>query len=225
MDYQRHYDRLIETRSNLNRKKGSGVYYELHHINPLCMGGDNSEGNLILLTAREHFIAHLLLFRVYPNSIGLSFAFWLMCNSDSKYKCGSRLYSEMRSDISEKFKGVSKSESTKKKMRKPKSESHKVNISLGLLGIKFTESHRMNISKSAKGLVLSDTVKLKMSESRKGDKNSFYGKSHSPETRERLKESWKNREESSCPHCNKSSKNMGNLKRFHFDNCNKKPGI
>jgi hypothetical protein len=183
------------------------------------MGGDNSPKNLVLLTPKEHFIAHLLLFRMNPNSIGLSFAFWLMCNSSHKYKCGSRLYSEMRLHISEKFRGSKKSESTKNKMRKPKSETHRLNISAGLRGKSFTETHRSNISKAAKGFTFSDETLLKMSESRRGNKNSFFGKSHKKETREILKESWKNRKESKCPHCDKSSKNMGNLKRFHFDNC------
>lgn len=36
-------------------------YTETHHITPRSMGGDNSSSNLVKLTAREHYIAHLLL--------------------------------------------------------------------------------------------------------------------------------------------------------------------
>ena len=43
----------------------SGVYYERHHIIPKHMGGDNSSKNIILLTYRQHTLAHLLLYRNY----------------------------------------------------------------------------------------------------------------------------------------------------------------
>jgi len=37
------------------------VYTEKHHIIPKSLGGDNSKDNLVKLTAKEHFICHLLL--------------------------------------------------------------------------------------------------------------------------------------------------------------------
>jgi hypothetical protein len=36
-------------------------YTERHHIIPKSLGGDNSEKNLVRLTAREHFVCHHLL--------------------------------------------------------------------------------------------------------------------------------------------------------------------
>lgn len=36
-------------------------YVEKHHIIPKCLGGTNSKLNLVKLTAREHFICHVLL--------------------------------------------------------------------------------------------------------------------------------------------------------------------
>ena len=45
----------------MNRIKGDGVYYERHHIIPRSLCGDNSKSNLVLLTAKEHFVCHLLL--------------------------------------------------------------------------------------------------------------------------------------------------------------------
>jgi hypothetical protein len=39
------------------------VYTEKHHIIPKSLGGDNGKDNLVKLTAREHFIAHLFLYR------------------------------------------------------------------------------------------------------------------------------------------------------------------
>lgn len=36
-------------------------YYETHHIVPVSLGGCNSSDNLVKLTAKEHFVCHLLL--------------------------------------------------------------------------------------------------------------------------------------------------------------------
>ena len=38
-----------------------GDYLELHHIIPRSVSGDNDEKNLVLFTAGEHILAHLLL--------------------------------------------------------------------------------------------------------------------------------------------------------------------
>lgn len=42
--------------------------YEIHHIVPRCLGGNNSSVNLVKLTLREHFVAHLLLFKIYEHT-------------------------------------------------------------------------------------------------------------------------------------------------------------
>lgn len=39
-----------------------GIYFEKHHIKMRCMDGPNDESNLVYLTAREHFIAHRLIY-------------------------------------------------------------------------------------------------------------------------------------------------------------------
>ena len=39
-------------------------YYEKHHIIPKSLGGTNEKENLVSLTAREHFICHLLLLKI-----------------------------------------------------------------------------------------------------------------------------------------------------------------
>lgn len=65
MDYQLHYNKLIETRKS--RILSKDIYYENHHIVMKSMGGTNDESNLIHLTAREHFLAHWLLWRIHKN--------------------------------------------------------------------------------------------------------------------------------------------------------------
>jgi uncharacterized protein YcgL (UPF0745 family) len=36
-------------------------YFEKHHVVPKCFGGDNTNKNIVKLTAKEHFICHRLL--------------------------------------------------------------------------------------------------------------------------------------------------------------------
>lgn len=60
--YQKWYEQLIAgTRS---RAKPDG-YTERHHIVPRSLGGRNNKTNIVVLTAREHFVAHLLLYRIH----------------------------------------------------------------------------------------------------------------------------------------------------------------
>jgi len=55
-------------------------------------------------------------------------------------------------------------------------------------GCKLTKSHKLKISQSTKGISKSDSFKKKIS----GDKNHFYGKHHSVESKKKISEAAKN---------------------------------
>ncbi|QNH71827.1 homing endonuclease [Rhizobium phage P9VFCI] len=59
--YFKTYVKLMESRKTLPRKKKQGTYYENHHMLPSALGGTLDPSNMVLLTAKEHFIAHMLL--------------------------------------------------------------------------------------------------------------------------------------------------------------------
>lgn len=59
--YKSIYDALIESRRNLNRIKVSHDGLYSHHIMPRCLGGSDDPENLVLLTLKEHRVAHHLL--------------------------------------------------------------------------------------------------------------------------------------------------------------------
>jgi hypothetical protein len=65
MDYKKIYNDLIQD-AITNPKMDS--YKEYHHIIPRCIGGNNDKSNLVKLTARQHFIAHWLLFKIHKTS-------------------------------------------------------------------------------------------------------------------------------------------------------------
>ena len=100
MNYKKQYVALIRK----SQKRLTTKYTEKHHIFPKSIFGENSF--IICLTAKEHYIAHLLLWKYYKKNYGtkdgrtqrMCYAFYLMCNvSGKKY---SRQYSKAREDFS-----------------------------------------------------------------------------------------------------------------------------
>jgi len=95
MNYQRIYDNLISYRLQ-NPATG---YTEKHHILMKSMGGSDDPDNLVVLTGREHWIAHLLLYKIHKNSqtIHACHMMAMMCEErDISYIKNSRLYEEVR---------------------------------------------------------------------------------------------------------------------------------
>ena len=78
MNYEKIYWSLIKKRQQdkLYRKNG---YCEFHHIKPVSIYPElkNDKSNIVALTAREHFIAHLLLCYIYKNKYGESHAYYI----------------------------------------------------------------------------------------------------------------------------------------------------
>jgi hypothetical protein len=158
VNYQKIYDQIINKAKSENRLKGRGMYYEKHHIMPRCLGGSDNKSNLVLLTAREHFICHWILTRLYPNNRGIIHALWGMCNKMSsqnqiRYVPSSRVYEEARQlhDLS-----ISKimSEHKKNKKRTPFSDEWKRKIGDGSKGRKWSEESKMKFSQSKTRQVL-----------------------------------------------------------------------
>lgn len=61
MDYSKIYKSFIESRKQMVIED---QYFEVHHILPRAMGGDDSKENLIKLTTEDHFFAHILLSKI-----------------------------------------------------------------------------------------------------------------------------------------------------------------
>jgi hypothetical protein len=167
MNYQLIYNNLIERGKQRIKPEG---YFENHHIIPKCMsGGDNSE-NLVNLTAREHFLCHWLLIRIYPTHQGIAQAFWQMCHcryKDNKYKSSSRAYQEAKENFSKNHKEWYKNLSQEDKEKRNKK------ISIGKTGHIYSKEHNLKLSISQKNKP-KHTIesKQKIRESRIGKKES-----------------------------------------------------
>ena len=80
MNYKKIYDELIER----GKTRVLDCYKEKHHIVPRCMGGTDNMSNLVDLTPEEHYVAHQLLAKMYPDNYGLAKAAHMMvCNRPS----------------------------------------------------------------------------------------------------------------------------------------------
>jgi hypothetical protein len=88
MDYKKHYHLLIKRA----KSRKLNCYTEKHHIIPKCLGGKNDSSNLVKLTPEEHYLAHLLLIKIYPKSDRLVYAANKMTVSSKNLKRNNKRY-------------------------------------------------------------------------------------------------------------------------------------
>lgn len=122
---------------------------------------------------------------------------------------GMKLSEEAKSKISESNRRRIISQETKEKMRKALTgkthsvearekmsktrkgkkftEEHKQKIREANKGKTFTEEHRRRLSESRKKRIITEETKRRISVSHKGEKNSFFGRHHTEETKQKIR--------------------------------------
>jgi hypothetical protein len=146
VDYLKHYSKLVTRAKTRNLEEG--IYCEKHHIVPKSEGGLDTEENIVKLTAREHFLAHWLLYRIDPENSSRAYSFWRMCRGRGKVVpenwivVSSRVYEEARL-------------------------AHSKAISKQLKGRKKTAEHITKVAEANKGKKRTQEAKTKMSEAAK----------------------------------------------------------
>lgn len=148
MDYIKIYNQIIERARN---RKLDG-YVEKHHIVPKCIGGLDMKENIVELTAREHFLCHMLLCEMHYGNRNLWYALFLMSINKNKkphqkYKVSSREYERIKMEWNKHSKGRKKPKNFGDRIR-----NEERNKKIGLSNSKpkpegFGESH----SKKMKG--------------------------------------------------------------------------
>ena len=141
MNYEEIYSKIISRAKEANREKGVETYYEKHHIVPRCIGGSNEKSNMVLLTAKEHFLCHKILTYIYKESKQLAFAFIAICNVRNKgqvhrYTPTSREYQQAKQHYGQLMQGSGNPRYGKEGYwkGKQKSEEHIDKIRCGNLG-------------------------------------------------------------------------------------------
>ena len=233
MDYKLIHDKIIQKAISESRKRGDGIYYEEHHILPKCMGGKDMKTNLVLLTAREHFVIHKLLPTIYPEyRKELSLALHRMSFSTTSkmkrnYRIGSREFERIRKEIGEAisgknnpFSGKKHTEESKKltgdkaKERLSNPENHP------LFGVPCSDDRKEKIRVANTGKKHSDDARAKMSKTRKGkpksrehvinQANAIRGKKRSEETKNKLRVP---KPKFTCIHCGQIIGGQSNLQQ------------
>ena len=165
MDYSRIYIELMERASD----RVIDGYTEKHHIVPKCMGGDNKPRNIAVLTPEEHFLAHQLLVKIYPNNSKLVYACKAMSMSNNGLRGSMKLYGWLRRkesiNTSKRLIGNNHCVGYKHSVetRKKQSLSH-IGNKYGV-GYKHSMDSRRKISESLKGKLHSEERKLNGSRS------------------------------------------------------------
>lgn len=195
MKYIKIYLKIITNAKSEERVKSPSQYYEKHHIQPTALGGKNTKSNMVLLTAREHYICHMALYKHYK-FIGKKMEMNKMAHAWKMMTIGQN----GKRYVSHSFELARKASSKARIGCKHTTESRD-KMSVAAKGRKKTQQHKVKIGVGNKGKVLSDTTKKKLSQSRidsgvaKGKNNPFYGKTHSIETRNKIIESNKRRKQ------------------------------
>lgn len=198
--YKKWHDNIIKKALERNwTKRNSPYYVEKHHIIPKSLGGTNNKTNLVCLTAKEHYIVHLLLTKIGSQSEKekMRIAFFRLCFGNKQHFnfISPRRYEMMKKEYSNlqkrrllgkgnPFFGKTHSEEFKEKQRnnrlgKKISEEAKKNYpdqsgsNNGMFGKFHTEKTKLLISKNRQGKLV-------------GKDNPFWKKQHSYETKMRI---------------------------------------
>lgn len=102
MNYVNIYEKIINRAMLQNRVKNPHDGFDRHHILPKSLGGTDDHNNIVLLTAKEHYLAHKLLVRIHTgdNKKKMIYALWWMSKtkmiSGNKTRISSRDYEHAR---------------------------------------------------------------------------------------------------------------------------------
>lgn len=156
MNYRKVYMAIItkaikENRKKLSKDAESYVYYEAHHILPKSLFPlwCKKKSNIVLLTAREHYICHMFATKIWPTK-EMACAFMMMCSdfeNATMYKISRENYSKYYSGEGNPMYG----RSAYKEMSDSEKERHRKKLSESCKKAKRSDEWNNNISNSLKG--------------------------------------------------------------------------
>lgn len=202
--YKKWYNQIV-----LNGKNEKIPGHEHHHILPKSLGGTDDNSNLVYITAREHFVCHWLLTKIYPTGE----EHWKMLNAlrmmraenknQQRYdtKITSRVYSKLKEEYanlqSERYRGENNPFFGKSHTKEAKQIISDANTGENNAMKRIEEREKMRQLKTGKKRdPFSDECKAKMSESASGENNSRYGVTLTDEIKKKIGDKMKGRKQS-----------------------------
>ena len=123
--YYTWYIRICQRAQGRLWTKGNGIYLENHHILPKSfnMGGGKDASNLVLLTAKEHYLVHMLLPKFISNATlkkKMDYALWYLSTRNiQQYAPTSRTYNLAKEQLVANIKLRNDSAATRAKKARP----------------------------------------------------------------------------------------------------------
>lgn len=221
--YSKWYNRII---ANAQARHYTQGYTEKHHIVPRSCGGLDNIENLVVLTAREHFVCHMLLPKMVKgsNRKKMLFALWAMCNQrsegqDNRYTPNSRIYEQIKKQAVEVIREASIAQD--KSHLKGREITWADKISKTLKGRKPTAERNAKVSASLTGRKRSAKECAAISAGLKGRPAPWAKQPRSEETKLKMSEAAKHRPKKHCPYCNRDIA-ITSYNKYHGENCKQK---
>ena len=166
-------------------------YVEKHHIIPRSLNGTDDNNNIAILTAREHFVCHLLLTKMvtgyYQELMKFAVGKFIQNAPGQQRTFTSWEYKKIRETISQVRTG--KKHSIESRIKMSEKRKGKEPWNKGLTGIIHSDESNKKRSATLTGRKKSDEFCQKVSAGKKGHKSGMTGKKHSEETLQKMRQS------------------------------------
>jgi hypothetical protein len=224
-------------------------YTESHHVIPRSLGGSDDADNLVDLTAREHFVCHWLLTKIYIGESRSKMIYALRMMKAEKHgqqryesKITARVYESIKKEYSEiaskrfsgsgnGFYGKHHTPEAREAIRQKNignqiNDDQREKIVQSKLGKKrqpFNEEWKENLSKNHKSKQPDFDGSLS-EETRQKIGNKLRGRKQTEEEKQRraLANTGKTKPKRHCPHCDQMIA-VNTYARWHGDHCSARP--
>lgn len=227
--YSRAYFAIVEKA----KSRALVGYTELHHIIPRSLGGTNRSENLVRLTAKEHFVCHLLLIKCLSgqDKAKMVFAASRMANTGNVFQTGryvpsSRIYEIIRAGAGAQQREAMLANNPMNNQITRKAHQAAIDLrgpTSGMTGKSHNIETKKKMSNASAAQIITEATRAKLSIHMKQivSHESYTNPMDRPGAREKYNAAMVGRTErnkKTCSHCEKTMA-ANTYARFHGNNC------
>jgi len=216
------YEKWYSAITNAAKNRSIDGYTETHHIVPRSLGGLDTEDNLVDLTAREHFVCHWLLTKMYTGEargkmINAMYMMRAEGPNQKRYesKITARVYETLRKEYSQYISKLNKG-----RIQPPEEKARQIAAITGRKRAPFSQEwiEKLSAAKTGKnnnryGVTVSEETRKKIGDRIRGRKQTEEEKE-----RRRVANIGKTHNKILCSHCNQHIA-VNTYPRWHGDRC------